>query len=326
MDALACISPSAIAVVAAHAIRAVRSCPVTARPLRAGLSHHGPRLARRSAAQTTEIAEPVSAEALATRAAMKRWLDGLLWGYVGLIGADLHGARGAHHDRAASARTCDHHLSQPQGAGSARMVGAGGKPRISSGTRIELRRAGEMLDLPRAREQRCRSMSRAVGPDERATLERIAAPIPMCGSPVSFDRRTTSRSRRWCFAERPIYRAQPSALESERDVVLFYCDFANSRALARDHMAHDVLFAFKRYAESACRAIRSAGGTICYVDHDNIFALFGLSGDLDRACRSALVGDRGHRAIAACAQRPAGPGMGMPGGNRRQHPHRSGGS
>jgi class 3 adenylate cyclase len=49
-----------------------------------------------------------------------------------------------------------------------------------------------------------------------------------------------------------------------------------------------VLFAFKRYAETACHAIRRAGGTICYVEHDSIFALFGLSGDLDRACRSAL--------------------------------------
>ncbi len=49
-----------------------------------------------------------------------------------------------------------------------------------------------------------------------------------------------------------------------------------------------MLFAFKRYAESACHAIRRAGGTICYVEHDSIFALFGLSGDLDRACRAAL--------------------------------------
>jgi adenylate cyclase len=70
--------------------------------------------------------------------------------------------------------------------------------------------------------------------------------------------------------------------------VLLFCDFTNSKVLARDHMAHDVLFAFKRYAESACRAIRSAGGTICYVEHESIFAIFGLSGDLARACRSAL--------------------------------------
>jgi adenylate cyclase len=90
------------------------------------------------------------------------------------------------------------------------------------------------------------------------------------------------------LSERPVYRAQPPALESEREVVLLFCDFLNSKVLARDHMAHDVLFAFKRYAESACRAIRSAGGTICYVEHESIFAIFGLSGDLSRACRSAL--------------------------------------
>jgi adenylate cyclase len=74
--------------------------------------------------------------------------------------------------------------------------------------------------------------------------------------------------------------------------VLLFCDFSNREMLERDHLAHDVLFAFKRYAESACHAIHSAGGVICHVEQDSIFALFGLSGDLSRACRSALAASR----------------------------------
>src|SRR5205085_1280045 len=126
------------------------------------------------------------------------------------------------------------------------------------------------------------------GPDERATLERIGAD-PDVRLACQLRPKGDIAVSPLVLSERPIYRAQPAALESERDAVLLFCDFSNSKALARDFMAHDVLFAFKRYAETACHAIRRAGGTICYVEHDSIFALFGLSGDLARAARAALA-------------------------------------
>jgi adenylate cyclase len=89
--------------------------------------------------------------------------------------------------------------------------------------------------------------------------------------------------------DRPAYRPTIPAVDTDRDIVLLFCDFTNRVALEREHMAHDVLFVFTRYAESATAAIRAAGGTISYVAHDSICALFGLTGSLTRASRQALA-------------------------------------
>jgi class 3 adenylate cyclase len=59
--------------------------------------------------------------------------------------------------------------------------------------------------------------------------------------------------------------------------------------LERDHLPHDVLFVFTRYAESACRAVHDAGGTVSYVGHGSICAIFGLHVSLSRASRQALA-------------------------------------
>jgi adenylate cyclase len=243
-------------------------------------------IARRSAAETAEISEPVSAEERATHNAMKRWLGGLLWVYVGLVGATF-AARAVRitverHRRGLVTITYpDRKVQVPRGWSVleasrafhiAHASSCGGRARCST-CRVRVNSGADSCPEP--------------GPDERATLERIAADSDVrlaCQLRPKGDIAVSPL----VLSERPIYRAQPAALESERDAVLLFCDFSNSKALARDHMAHDVLFAFKRYAETACHAIRRAGGTICYVEHDSIFALFGLSGDLDRACRSAL--------------------------------------
>jgi adenylate cyclase len=244
-------------------------------------------LARNAVAEQRDLATPLSQEARETRDRMKRWLDGLLWGYAGLVGLTF-AARGVrivveHHRRGRVTITYPNRkVTVPRGwsvldASRAFHIphasSCGGRARCST-CRVRLNSGADSCPEPSA--------------IESATLERIAAEpdVRLACQLRPYDDITVTPL---VFADRPVYRAQPSALESEREVVLFYCDFANSSALARDHMAHDVLFAFKRYAESACRAIRSAGGTICYVDHDNIFALFGLSGSLDRACRAALV-------------------------------------
>jgi len=90
-------------------------------------------------------------------------------------------------------------------------------------------------------------------------------------------------------ADRPIYRQTMPPVDTDRDIVLLFCDFSNRAVLEREHMAHDVLFVFTRYAESACGAIRAVGGTISYVAHDSICAVFGLTGSLARASRQALA-------------------------------------
>ena len=237
-------------------------------------------LARNAVAEQRDLATPLSQEARETRDRMNVGSMDCCGAMPGSSVLRLR-ARGAHRRRASSARTCDDHLSEPQvtvprgwsvlDASRAFHIphasSCGGRARCST-CRVRVNSGADSCPEPSA--------------IESATLERIAAEpdVRLACQLRPYDDITVTPL---VFADRPVYRAQPSALESEREVVLFYCDFANSSALARDHMAHDVLFAFKRYAESACRAIRSAGGTICYVDHDNIFALFGLSGSLDRA-------------------------------------------
>jgi adenylate cyclase len=244
-------------------------------------------IARNAAVPGVEISEPMSPEALKTQETMKRWLNGILWGYFGLIGATF-AARGVrllverHRRGLIKVAYPNRTVQVPRGwsvleASRAFHIAhasvCGGRARCST-CRVRVNSGAEDCPPPQ--------------PDERATLERIAAD-PDVRLACQLRPQGNIAVSPLVLSERPIYRARPVTLESERDVVLLYCDFTNSEELVRDHMAHDVLFAFKRYAESACHAIRSAGGTICYVDRDSIFALFGLSGDLERACRSALT-------------------------------------
>jgi adenylate cyclase len=243
-------------------------------------------IARRGAEQPAEVAEPMSAEALATRAKMQKWLDGLIWGYIGLVGATF-AARGVRL------------IVERHRRGLITITYPGRKVQVPRGWSVlEASRAFHLAHASscggRARCSTCRvrviggaDACPEPGAEERATLRRIAADSDIrlaCQLRPNGDVAVSPL----VLSERPIYRAQPPVIENERDAVLLFCDFSNSKALAREHLAHDVLFAFKRYAESACHAIRRAGGTICYVEHDSIFALFGLSGGLDLACRAAL--------------------------------------
>ena len=230
---------------------------------------------------------PPDAETIAKRAAMRRWLDGLLLVYAGIVGGTFaaRGVRNMVERRRSGLVTISYPnrtvhvprgwsvLEASRAFHIAHASTCGGRARCST-CRVRVTSGADSCPDPT--------------PLERATLDRLGAEPdvrlacqlrPVGGVAVS----------PLVLSERPVYRARVPAVDSERDVVLLFCDFSNSEVLARDYMAHDVLFAFKRYAESACHAIRRAGGTICNVEHDSIFALFGLSGDLDRACRSALT-------------------------------------
>jgi adenylate cyclase len=126
------------------------------------------------------------------------------------------------------------------------------------------------------------------GADELATLKRIRAEPDIrlaCQLRPQKDISVIPLVR----TDRPVYRPTAPEVDAEREVVLLFCDFTNRVALERQHLAHDVLFVFTRYAESACSAIAGAGGTISYVAHDSICALFGTSGSLQRAARQALA-------------------------------------
>jgi adenylate cyclase len=118
------------------------------------------------------------------------------------------------------------------------------------------------------------------GPDERATLERIKAEPDTrlaCQLRPRHDISVVPLMR----LDGPVFRQTVAATEVDRNVVILLCQFCNRSGLERDHLPHDVLlFIFTRYAESACRAIHDAGGTVSYVGHDSICAIFGLHDSL----------------------------------------------
>jgi adenylate cyclase len=124
--------------------------------------------------------------------------------------------------------------------------------------------------------------------DERATLERIRADPDVrlaCQLRPRDDISVIPLMR----PDAPVGRQRAASLEADRDVVILLCQFSNRSVLERDHLAHDVLFVFTRYAESACSAVNDAGGTVSYVGHDNICAVFGLHDGIVRASRQALT-------------------------------------
>jgi adenylate cyclase len=245
---------------------------------------------RLSGVMGPEIVVTVTPETLAKKETMHRWLDALLWGYAGLIGATLV-ARGMRPVLDRSRRRLltisypDRSVQVPRGWSVleasrafhiAHASSCGGRARCST-CRVRVTGGLEFCPPPRG--------------DELATLRRISAdPDVRLACQLRPSGNVTLAPL--VLSERPVYRARAPAFESDREAVLLFCDFSNREMLERDHLAHDVLFAFKRYAESACHAICSAGGVICHVEQDSIFALFGLSGDLRRACRSALAASR----------------------------------
>ena len=230
---------------------------------------------------------PGADAAVEASSVVARWRSGLLWGYLGIIGCAF-GARSARNLIERRQRGLvtlsypDRLVRVPRGwsvleASRAFHIGhassCGGRARCST-CRIRITVGAESCPPPNA--------------EERATLEHIRADPDVrlaCQLRPDNDISVVPLMR----TDRPTYRQAIPPVDADRDVVLLFCDFTNRVELERDHMAHDVLFVFTRYAESACNAIRAAGGTISYVAPDSICALFGLTGSLARASRQALV-------------------------------------
>jgi adenylate cyclase len=155
----------------------------------------------------------------------------------------------------------------------AHLSSCGGHARCST-CRVRILAGGEACPPP--------------GRDELATLERINAEPDTrlaCQLRPRHDISVVPLMR----LDGPVFRQTVAATEVDRDVVILLCEFCNRSALERDHLPHDVLFVFTRYAETACRAVHDAGGTVSYVGHDNICAIFGLHDSPQRACRQALA-------------------------------------
>jgi adenylate cyclase len=238
-------------------------------------------------AATVPAAPAIGAQAIAERrAALSRWRSGLLYGYFAII-ALAFVARGVRN-----------------------LVERGRKNlvTISYGPRsIGVPRGWSVLEASRAYHIRHAAMCGGFGrcstcrvriieggescappsPAERETLERIKAPpdVRLACQLRPSERISVIPQVR---TDRPVYRQSLPRPDLERDAVLVFCDFLNRAELARDHIAQDLLFVFVRSVEALSSAIRAAGGTISYVDHDSVCALFGLAGTSERAARQAL--------------------------------------
>jgi adenylate cyclase len=229
----------------------------------------------------TATVPPQASPAIAT------WRGGLLWGYLGLIGLTFvaRGARNVVENRQSNLVTLTYPnlvvriprgwsvLEASHAFHIAHLSSCGGRARCTT-CRVKIVAGGEACPPP--------------GPEERAALDRIRAEPDMrlaCQLRPRQDISIVPLMR----SDGPVYRPKVAATEVDRNVVILLCEFCNRSSLERDHLAHDVLFVFTRYAESACRAVHEAGGIVSYVGHDNICAIFGLHVSLSRACRQALA-------------------------------------
>jgi adenylate cyclase len=215
------------------------------------------------------------------------WRAGLVWGYLGVIGLAFT-ARGARNllerrqGKIVAITYPDRIVRVPRGWSVleasrafhiAHASSCGGRARCST-CRVRVVAGVDSCPSPEA--------------DERATLERIRAD-PEVRLACQLRPRDDISIIPLMRPDEPVTRQKVAPLEADRDVVILLCQFSNRSVLERDHLAHDVLFVFTRYAESACSAVNDAGGTVSYVGHDNICAVFGLHDGIARASRQALT-------------------------------------
>ena len=222
----------------------------------------------------------------AQRQALAVWRDGILTAYFCIIGA------------AFGARELRNYLERR----SQRLVAVsfpGRVVRVPRGwTVLE---ASRSFHLPhasmcggRARCSTCRVRVSAgeqncppAAPDEQETLDRIGAPSDVrlaCQLRPDGDVSVIPLVN----TGRAVYRATAPKLNTEREVVVMFCDFLNRGELARDHLPQDVLYVLTLYVEALQNAIRSARGTVSYIELDSVCALFGIDRDAKQASQSAL--------------------------------------
>lgn len=254
-----------------------------------GFVDMGRELARQHRVPAAAAAVVDSGATANTMRSIGAWRQGLLWGYLGLVGLAFFARSGRsfweHRSGGRIAITYpNRRISAPKGltlleASRAYHIphasACGGRARCST-CRVRILAGGEHCPPP--------------GDDERRTLARIHADPDVrlaCQlrprgdlqiAPLEHAGRQTRRERH-----------RPHDLEYERDVVLLYCDIIDRDALDRDQLAHDLLFVLRRFTKRACEAISSRGGTVRFISDDGLCGLFGLAGSFERAARNAIA-------------------------------------
>jgi adenylate cyclase len=239
------------------------------------------------AAVSTPVVSDGTKVSLEAAAVVAPWRAGLVWGYLGIIGLAFtaRGARGLLERRQGKIVAISYPnrtvrvprgwsvLETSRAFHIAHASSCGGRARCST-CRVRVVAGVDSCPPPEA--------------DERATLERIGADPELrlaCQLRPQDDISIVPLTH----PDEPLHRQKVAPLEADRDVVILLCQFANRSVLESDHLAHDVLYVFTLYAENACRAVNDAGGTVSYVGHDNICAVFGLHDGIARASRQALT-------------------------------------
>jgi adenylate cyclase len=88
----------------------------------------------------------------------------------------------------------------------------------------------------------------------------------------------------------PIERAPRDALGGrERQIAVLFADIRGFTKIAENKLPYDVVFLLNRYFEAVGSAVAEAGGIAHQYTGDGVMALFGVSTDLDAACRQALL-------------------------------------
>ncbi len=151
----------------------------------------------------------------------------------------------------------------------------------------------------RIRVQRATGVLPAPGPDERRTLQRIAAPANVrlaCQLRPQADLSVVALVKPKGVA----LHAEPEGLAAfgiEREVAILFIDLRRWTGLAEGYLPYDLVYLLNRYFEVVGKAVRANGGLANQFVGDSVMAIFGLNRPVESACRSAL------EAAAEIAQR-----------------------
>ena len=92
----------------------------------------------------------------------------------------------------------------------------------------------------------------------------------------------------------------------ERDVALLAVVWRNQAEFTRKHLPQDLVFASKSFADTACTALKAAGGAVAEARGDAVLAVFGIEGSIEQACRDAMAAVRSvEQALRPIAERHA---------------------
>lgn len=79
---------------------------------------------------------------------------------------------------------------------------------------------------------------------------------------------------------------------SEREIAIMFVDIRGFTALSDGQLPYDVVFILNRYFAAMGHAVEAAGGQVDKFIGDGVMALFGVTGEVEAACRDALQAAR----------------------------------